>query len=305
MYRLHLRQLKKNALLLGHGTREMSQIRKLMAANRGEIATRIMRAGNELGIRTVGIFSAEDRFTQHRYKADESYLVGKGRSPVGAYLDIESIVKTAKDNDVDAVHPGYGFLSENVEFAKKCAANGIIFVGPTPENLATFGDKTAAREMAIKCNVPVVPGTDGPVSTVEEARAFIDSGVGYPVIIKASMGGGGKGMRVVNKAEELEDNFTRASSEALAAFGDGTVFLERYVYKPRHIEVQILGDGKGNVVHLYHRDCSVQRRHQKVLETAPAVLLPPEVHDAIKYLFCMFLSHFSLYIPLSCRLKKA
>ncbi|KAG9407259.1 hypothetical protein AC1031_001950 [Aphanomyces cochlioides] len=261
--------------------RDLSNIRKLLAANRGEIATRIMRAGNELGIRTVGIFSAEDRFTQHRYKADESFLVGKGKSPVGAYLDIDGIVKIAKDNHVDAIHPGYGFLSENVEFAKKCAANGITFVGPTPENLAMFGDKTAARAIAIKHNVPVVPGTEGPVSTLEEARAFIDSGVGYPVIIKASMGGGGKGMRVVNGADELESNFLRASSEALAAFGDGTVFIERYVYKPRHIEVQILGDGKGKVVHLYHRDCSVQRRHQKVLETAPAVGLSKEVEKAM------------------------
>ncbi|CAK4806682.1 unnamed protein product [Aphanomyces euteiches] len=261
--------------------RDLSNIRKLLAANRGEIATRIMRAGNELGIRTVGIFSAEDRFTQHRYKADESFLVGKGKSPVGAYLDIDGIVKIAKDNHVDAIHPGYGFLSENVEFAKKCAANGITFVGPTPENLAMFGDKTAARAIAIKHNVPVVPGTEGPVSTLEEARAFIDSGVGYPVIIKASMGGGGKGMRVVNSADELEPNFLRASSEALAAFGDGTVFIERYVYKPRHIEVQVLGDGKGKVVHLYHRDCSVQRRHQKVLETAPAVGLSKEVEKAM------------------------
>ncbi|OQR92531.1 precursor of carboxylase pyruvate carboxylase [Thraustotheca clavata] len=280
LYR-HLHKMKPSAALKGQGVRDMSAIRKLMAANRGEIATRIMRAGNELGIRTVGIFSNEDRFTQHRYKADESYLVGKGKSPVAAYLDIDSIIRVAKENHVDAVHPGYGFLSENVEFAKKCAENGITFVGPTPENLATFGDKTAARAIAIKHNVPVVPGTEGPVETLDQARAFIDSGVGYPVIIKASMGGGGKGMRVVTSAEELEDNFIRASSEALAAFGDGTVFIERYVYKPRHIEVQILGDGKGKVVHLFHRDCSVQRRHQKVLETAPAVLLDPKTEQAM------------------------
>ncbi|RHY06650.1 hypothetical protein DYB36_000398 [Aphanomyces astaci] len=280
MYR-RLQHIKPKPAQHSMLSRDMSHIRKLMAANRGEIATRIMRAGNELGIRTVGIFSAEDRFTQHRYKADESFLVGKGKSPVAAYLDIDSIVKIAKDNHVDAVHPGYGFLSENVDFARKCAANGITFVGPTPENLATFGDKTAARAIAIKHNVPVVPGTDGPVSSLEQARKFIDSGVGYPVIIKASMGGGGKGMRVVHNAAELEANFLRASSEALAAFGDGTVFIERYVYKPRHIEVQILGDGKGNVVHLYHRDCSVQRRHQKVLETAPAVGLSKEVEAAM------------------------
>ncbi|TMW66726.1 hypothetical protein Poli38472_014038 [Pythium oligandrum] len=266
---------------LAMATRDMGTIKKLMAANRGEIATRIMRAGNELEIRTVGIFSKEDRFTQHRYKADESFLVGKDKSPVGAYLDIGSIIQIAKENKVDAIHPGYGFLSENVGFAEECAKNGIIFVGPTPENLRRFGDKTAAREIAIENNVPVVPGTDGPVHNLEEARAFIDSGVGYPVIIKASMGGGGRGMRVVNSADELAENFERASSEALAAFGDGTVFIERYVHKPRHIEVQILGDGKGNVVHLFHRDCSVQRRHQKVLETAPAVGLPPATEQAM------------------------
>ncbi|KAF1790113.1 Pre-ATP-grasp domain [Phytophthora cactorum] len=230
-------------------TRDASTIKKLMAANRGEIATRIMRAGNELGLRTVGIFSKEDL-------------------PVGAYLDINSIIQIAKENNIDAIHPGYGFLSENVGFAEQCAKNGIKFVGPTPENLQRFGDKTAAREIAIEQKVP-------------EARAFIDSGVGYPVIIKASMGGGGRGMRVVTRAEELEENFERASSEALAAFGDGTVFIERYVDRPRHIEVQILGDGKGNVVHLYHRDCSVQRRHQKVLETAPAVGLDPKTEKAM------------------------
>ena len=252
-------------------------IKKLLAANRGEIATRIMRAGNELGIRTVGIFSKEDRFTQHRYKADESYLVGEGKSPVGAYLDIESIIKVAQENQVDAVHPGYGFLSENVHFAKACQDAGVTFVGPTVENLSMFSDKTSARELAIQAQVPVVPGTDGPVTTLEEAKTFIDSGVGYPVIIKAAMGGGGRGMRVVQKSDELAESFERCQSEALAAFGDGTVFIERYVEDPRHIEVQILGDGQGNVVHLYNRDCSVQRRHQKVLETAPAVGLPPEV----------------------------
>lgn len=262
-------------------SRNASSIRKIMAANRGEIATRIMRAGNELGLQTVGIFSKEDRFTQHRYKADESFLVGSDKTPVGAYLDINSIIHIAKSNEVDAIHPGYGFLSENVEFAKQCALHNIIFVGPTPENLKRFGDKTAARAMAIKNNVPVIPGTDGPVRTLEQARQFINSGVDYPVIIKASMGGGGRGMRVVMREEELEESFHRASSEALAAFGDGTVFIERYLEKPRHIEVQILGDGKGNVVHLHHRDCSVQRRHQKVLETAPAVGLPPDTEKAL------------------------
>mmetsp|Transcript_14151 Transcript_14151/g.27488 ORF Transcript_14151/g.27488 Transcript_14151/m.27488 type:complete len:1192 (+) Transcript_14151:68-3643(+) len=288
MFRSHLlsgnaraRQSLRSSAVQLFAVRDASTFKKIMAANRGEIATRIMRATNELGMRSVGIFSREDRFTQHRYKADESFQVGEGKTPVGAYLDIPSIIKIAKDNKIDAIHPGYGFLSENVGFAKECAANGITFVGPTPENLARFGDKTAARQIAIENNVPVVPGTPGPVSTFEEAKAFIDDGVGYPVIIKASMGGGGRGMRVVNSADELEENFKRASSEALSAFGDGTVFIERYVDRPRHIEVQILGDGQGNVVHLYHRDCSVQRRHQKVLETAPAIGLDPAVEKAM------------------------
>lgn len=254
-----------------------SSIKKLLAANRGEIATRIMRAGSELGIRTVGIFSAEDRFTQHRYKADESYLIGQGKSPVGAYLDIEGIVQMAKENQVDAIHPGYGFLSENVHFAQACEREGMIFVGPTVQNLTMFSDKTSARQLAIANNVPVVPGTDGPVESLKQAKEFIDSGVGYPVIIKAAMGGGGRGMRVVRREEELEEAFDRCQSEALASFGDATVFIERYVDSPRHIEIQILGDGHGNVVHLFNRDCSVQRRHQKVLETAPAVGLSPEV----------------------------
>mmetsp|Transcript_7009 Transcript_7009/g.17433 ORF Transcript_7009/g.17433 Transcript_7009/m.17433 type:complete len:1180 (+) Transcript_7009:186-3725(+) len=250
-------------------------IKKLMAANRGEIAVRIMRAGNNLGVKTVGIFSHEDRFTQHRYKADESYLVGQGKSPVGAYLDIPSIINVCKQTGTDAVHPGYGFLSENTGFALELQKNNIAFVGPTAEQLQMFGDKTSARELAIKCNVPVVAGTPGPISTYEDAKIFIEEGgVGYPVIIKASMGGGGRGMRVVNSSAELKENFARATSEALAAFGDGTVFIEKYVKNPRHIEVQMLGDGTGDVVHFFTRDCSVQRRHQKVLETAPATSLP-------------------------------
>lgn len=252
--------------------------KKIMAANRGEIACRIMRAGNELGAKTVGIYSHEDRLQQHRYKCDESFQVGIGKSPVAAYLDIQSIVETALKAGVEAIHPGYGFLSENTHFAKACRDNGIVFVGPTVEQLAAFGDKTTARVLAIENNVPVVPGTPSFVTTYAAAKEFIDSGVGYPVIIKAAHGGGGRGMRVVNKESELKESFDRASSEALAAFGDGSVFIERYVYRPRHIEVQILGDGTGDVVHLWDRDCSVQRRHQKVVETAPAMLLP-EVND--------------------------
>ncbi|CBN79581.1 pyruvate carboxylase [Ectocarpus siliculosus] len=266
----------------GDGSGFEMPFKSVLAANRGEIAVRIMRAGNELGLRTVGIFSKEDRFTQHRYKADQAFLVGQDKSPVGAYLDVEGIVAMAVANKVDAIHPGYGFLSERTDFAQHCKDNGVTFVGPTAENLQTFGDKTSARELAIKQGVPVVPGTDGPVTTIEEARDFIEgTGVGYPVIIKAAMGGGGRGMRVVTASAELEKNFQLATSEALAAFGDGSIFIERYVKDPRHIEVQILGDGTGDIVHLYDRDCSVQRRHQKVVETAPAMLLKPETRQAM------------------------
>ena len=254
---------------------------KIMAANRGEIATRIMRAGTELGINTVGIYANEDRLQQHRYKCDQAFQVGAGKSPVGAYLDIASIIDVAVANKVEAIHPGYGFLSENTHFANACRENGIVFVGPTPEQLAMFGDKTAARVLAIANNVPVVPGTDTFITSFEDAKTFIDSGVGYPIIIKAAHGGGGRGMRVVKEEKELQEAFTLATSEAKAAFGDGSVFLERYVYKPRHIEVQIIGDGTGNVVHLWDRDCSVQRRHQKVIETAPAIGLPPATREAI------------------------
>jgi len=255
--------------------------KKILAANRGEIATRICRAGTELGINTVAIFSHEDRFTQHRYKADQAFLVGKGKSPVAAYLDIASIISIATHNEVDAIHPGYGFLSERTDFASACEKAGVSFVGPSVDNLQTFGDKTAAREIAIKCGVPVVPGSDGAIKSVAEAREFINSGVGYPVIVKAAMGGGGKGMRVINSEAELEEGFTRATSEAFAAFGDGSMFIERYVSKPRHIEVQMLGDGTGAAVHLYDRDCSVQRRHQKVIETAPAIGLPEATRLAL------------------------
>lgn len=286
MQRLLVRPLAPQRLPFGGAlqrllsTKNDPPFRKIMAANRGEIATRIMRAGTELGIETVGIFSHEDRFTQHRYKADQAFLVGKGKSPVGAYLDIPSIVEVAKENGVEAIHPGYGFLSENVHFAKAIQDAGLTFIGPTVEQLKTFGDKTTARELAIKCGVSVVPGTDGPVNSYEEAKAFIDR-IGYPVIIKAAHGGGGRGMRVVEDPKDLKSAFELASSEALAAFGDGSMFVERYVKNPRHIEVQILGDGTGDVVHLYDRDCSVQRRHQKVVEIAPAEGLPPQTREAI------------------------
>src|SRR5262245_40579344 len=260
--------------------------RRVLAANRGEIAVRIFRASTELGFRTVAIFSEEDRVHLHRYKADEAYLVGKGLEPVAAYLAEDEIVELAKRHDVDAIHPGYGLLSERASFARKCRDAGIVFVGPTPEVIEALGDKVAARKIADAAGVPTVPGTPAGVKTVAEARAFADR-VGYPVIIKAAGGGGGRGMRVVREAGELEELLTRARSEAKKAFGDETVFLEKLVTRPKHIEVQILGDNHGNIVHLFERDCSVQRRHQKVIEYAPAWSLPPELRarvaeDALK-----------------------
>ena len=243
----------------------------LMAANRAEIAVRIMRAATELDMRTVAIFGYEDRNSAHRWGADESYLLPESGTPAGAYLNIENIIDVAKKNGVEAIHPGYGFLSESPEFAAACEEAGITFVGPTVENLNSFSDKTKAREMAIKAGVAVVPGTDGAVTDPQQAEDFVDE-FGLPVIIKAAMGGGGKGMRVVRKREDLIPSFETASSEAKASFGDGSCFIERYVENPRHIEVQIIGDGKGNVVHLWERDCSVQRRHQKVRGVCPIVV---------------------------------
>lgn len=244
-------------------------IRKLLAANRSEIAIRIFRAANELGLRTVGIYSHEDRLALHRFKADEAYQVGAGKGPVEAYLDISGIVALAKERGVDAIHPGYGFLAENPAFARACEKAGIIFVGPTPELLELLGDKTAARRLAASANVPVLPGTEEPVRSPSEARKFA-ADIGYPVMVKAAMGGGGRGMRVVRDVAELEARLEEAQGEAKSAFGDASVFLEKYLPRARHLEVQILSDNHGNLLHLYERDCSVQRRHQKVVEVAPA-----------------------------------
>jgi pyruvate carboxylase len=251
-------------------------IKKLMAANRSEIAVRIFRAGTELGLRTVGIFAHEDRFNIHRYKADEAYQVGQGKGPVAAYLDIESIVAVAKEKGIDAIHPGYGFLSENADFARACQKAGVIFVGPRPELLEMMGDKTAARALAKKINVPVLPGTEEPVTDREEALKVAKS-IGFPLIIKAAFGGGGRGMRVVHKAADLASLLDEAQGEAGRAFGNAAVFLEKYIPRAKHIEVQILGDQHGNVIHLHERDCSVQRRHQKVVEVAPSFGLPEGV----------------------------
>jgi len=255
-------------------------IKKLLVANRSEIAIRVFRAAAEMGINTVAVYSQEDRFALHRFKADEAYLIGEGKGPVAAYLDIPGIIALALKIGVDAIHPGYGFLSENAEFAKACRDAGILFIGPTPEMLATFGDKLAAKRIALETNVPTIPGTDKPV-TPGPALKKAAKKIGYPMILKASFGGGGRGMRVVEKPEDLEPKLEEAMREAGGAFGNPAVFLERYIKRARHIEVQVLGDGKGNVRHLWERDCSVQRRHQKVVEIAPAPKLDPKIRRGL------------------------
>lgn len=259
---------------------EKRKFRKVMAANRGEIAIRIFRACTELGISTVAIYSEEDKLSLHRYKADEAYLVGKGKAPIDAYLGIDEIISIAKRADVDAIHPGYGFLSENAEFAEACERAGIAFIGPRAEMQRALGDKVSARKVAIAAEVPVVPGTEEPIEHEEEALIFAKQH-GYPIIIKAAAGGGGRGMRVARNKKELLEGLVAARSEAKAAFGNPAVFLERYLENPKHIEVQVLGDHHGNLVHFYERDCSIQRRHQKVVEFAPSLSLTQKLRDEI------------------------
>ncbi len=254
--------------------------RRVMAANRGEIAIRIFRACTELGIQTIAIYSEEDRLSLHRYKADEAYLIGRGKKPIDAYLGVEEIVALAKRLEVDAIHPGYGFLSENADFAEACERAGIVFIGPTAEMQRRLGDKVAGRKAAIAAGVPVVPGTAEPVLHDEEALVFARQ-AGYPIIVKAAGGGGGRGMRVARNQRELLEGLTSARSEAQAAFGNPAVFLERYIERPKHIEVQVLGDQHGNLVHLYERDCSIQRRHQKVVEFAPSLAITEAQRQAI------------------------
>ncbi|HWE97894.1 MAG TPA: pyruvate carboxylase [Tepidisphaeraceae bacterium] len=257
-------------------------MRKLLVANRSEIAIRVFRAATELGLGTVAVYTYEDRFSLHRFKADEAYLVGphEGGAPVKGYLDIPALIAIAKEHGVDAIHPGYGFLAENAELSRACQEAGIIFVGPTPELLAEFGDKTAAKRLAKTANVPTLPGTEhGLIDPAEIRKAAKE--IGYPVIIKASFGGGGRGMRVVKTADELMPLLEEAQREAGAAFGRGEVFVERYIARAKHIEVQILGDQHGNLVHLWERDCSVQRRHQKVVEIAPSIDLPLDLRRRI------------------------
>jgi pyruvate carboxylase len=254
----------------------MSQpIRSILVANRGEIAIRVMRGASELGLRTVAIYSQEDRFSLHRTKSDEAYLVGRDKGPVEAYLDIDDILRIAREARVDAIHPGYGFLSENPEFARACAAAGIVFIGPTPDTMRALGNKVSARNLATSAGVPTMPATPPLPQEIQECAQFANS-IGYPVMLKASWGGGGRGMRVVENDQQLAEVLPVARREAKAAFGNDEVYLEKLVRRARHIEVQILGDSHGELVHLFERDCTVQRRNQKVVERAPAVFLSDE-----------------------------
>ena len=258
----------------------MKKIKSVLVANRSEIAIRIMRAAAELGMRTVAIYANEDRFALHRFKADESYLVGDGKKPIAAYLDIADIIRIAKQAKVDAIHPGYGFLSENPDFAEACAQAGIVFIGPRPAVMRELGNKVAARALAEKVGVPVVPAT-GALPYDDEACRKLAAGIGYPIMLKASWGGGGRGMRAINDERELLPAIEVARREAAAAFGNDEVYLEKMVVRARHVEVQILGDRHGNRVHLFERDCSVQRRNQKVVERAPAPYLTAEQRGAL------------------------
>ena len=259
----------------------MKKIHSLLVANRSEIAIRVLRAASEMGIRTVAIYSNEDRFALHRFKADESYLVGEGKKPIQAYLDIKDIIRIAKLAGVDAIHPGYGFLSENPDFADACAAAGIAFIGPNGNVMRTLGNKVAARAVAVAAQVPVVPATGALPDDMAQAKKMALE-VGYPLMLKASWGGGGRGMRVIETEADLAPMMEVAKREALAAFGNDEVYLEKLVRRARHVEVQILGDQFGNLVHLFERDCSVQRRNQKVVERAPA----PYMDEATRQELC-------------------
>src|SRR5690606_22422711 len=258
----------------------MKTIRKLLVANRSEISIRVMRAAAELGIRTVAIYAYEDRFALHRFKADESYLVGKGKKPIAAYLDIEDVLRIAREAEVDAIHPGYGFLSENPDFAQACMDAGITFIGPDPLVMRTLGNKVSARQAATAAGVPVMPATGALPQDLEEVKKLAAE-IGYPLMLKASWGGGGRGMRAIHTEADLAEQLDVARGEARAAFGNDEVYLEKLVQRARHVEVQIMGDTHGNIVHLFERDCSVQRRNQKVVERAPAPYLNAETRAAL------------------------
>ncbi|MFB9052330.1 acetyl/propionyl/methylcrotonyl-CoA carboxylase subunit alpha [Formosa undariae] len=252
-------------------------MKKILVANRGEIALRIMKTVKKMGIKTVAIYSTIDRMSPHVTFADEAVCIGDPPSNQ-SYLLGEKIIEIAKSLDVDAIHPGYGFLSENANFVKLVEANNIIFIGPKSESIKIMGSKLAAKEAVKHYNIPMVPGTDKAISDVNEAKKIAHK-IGFPILIKASAGGGGKGMRIVKNEHELESQMTRAISEATNAFGDGSVFIEKYIASPRHIEIQILADSLGHTVHLFERECSIQRRHQKVIEEAPSTVLTPELRD--------------------------
>jgi acetyl-CoA carboxylase biotin carboxylase subunit len=255
----------------------MRSIKTLLVANRGEIALRVMRTAREMGIQTVAVYSDADATAPHVRFADMAYRVGPAPS-AQSYLRMDEILRVAKESGADAIHPGYGFLSENAEFARLCAEHGILFVGPDAHAIQVMGDKLSAKQAVKPFGVPLVPGTDTPIDDVQEAKRMAQS-IGFPILIKAAAGGGGKGMRVVNRLEDFEEQMTLAVNEATSAFGNGSVFMEKYVSSPRHIEVQVLADRHGNTVHLFERECSIQRRHQKVIEEAPSVVLTPEQRE--------------------------
>lgn len=257
----------------------MSEIRKVLIANRGEIALRIMRSLKEMGIKTIAVFSEADRLSPHVRFADEAVCLGPPPSSE-SYLNAPKIIQAALDLKADAIHPGYGFLSENASFARQVQKSGLIFIGPSPEAIDIMGSKLAAKQAAKKYNIPMVPGTDEAITDLHKARQLA-SEIGYPVLIKASAGGGGKGMRIVEEESSFEEHMQRATSEALSAFGDGSVFIEKYIASPRHIEIQVMGDNHGNIVHLFERECSVQRRYQKVVEEAPSSVLTQDVREAM------------------------
>lgn len=259
---------------------QIRKFKKVLVANRGEIAIRVFRALNELEITTVSIYSKEDRYALFRSKADESYPLNPEKGPIDAYLDIDTIIKIALAANVDAIHPGYGFLSENPDFVDACERNGIVFIGPSSQIMNAMGDKISSKKMAIDAQVPIIPGVDYAIKDIDTATK-IAAEVGFPIMLKASNGGGGRGMRIVNAMEDLEKEFNEAKNESKKAFGDDKIFIEKYLRAPKHIEVQILGDNYGNVVHLFDRDCSVQRRHQKVVEYAPAFSIPEETRKTI------------------------
>ena len=255
--------------------KKIKKIKKILIANRGEIAVRVIRACDDLGLTSVAVFSECDRTAYHVRLAHEAVYVGPSPSNE-SYLVQDNIIRAAKETGADAIHPGYGFLAENAEFAQRCIDEGIIFIGPKPETIRTLGDKLQAREMAIKAGLPVVPGTDSPTDDITVAKKFA-SEIGYPVLIKAAAGGGGKGMRVVKSEEAFEESLATAAREATSAFGDGRVFIEKYLVQPRHIEIQILCDEHGNCIYLGERECSIQRRHQKVIEESPSPVVTPEL----------------------------